>query len=357
MRKRIVITFAFTLCVSCQGAFALPFLINLHGRLMDTRGNPIKVPTQVDFALYRGGSATKADDGVPVYRERIILSPDPNGEYEYQIGSGIPLDGQSLAPEDFDTTQDVYLQLTIAGTALLPRLKFFSNSYAFVADTANNAHVAETVKPKSISADSIAEGAITGDLVKTGSLTPDLLVPNSLTSDVIKPHSITSDSLAASSISPDLIQPNSLTSGQIADAAISLSKLAPDSVDGSKIVDGSIGTNQLAAASVTNSKIAAHAVDGSKLQVNFIAIPNQPPADFTWTVKNALPIGLQGSITGVGNNGVLNATTTCSESVPSRDTLYQGTCRTIVAGTGKYPDKGGVWTNLGLWYVSIPDPF
>jgi hypothetical protein len=170
MYKRIIIATAIFAAVIGHPGFCLaaPSLINLQGRLADPQGNPIKAPTQVDFYIYQGGTANQADSGTVVYKERVIVSPGPNGEYSHQIGSGTPLEGHTLTMDDFDTNQDVFLQMVMQGTPLLPRLKFVSNSYAFVSI---KAHVADTVVPGSINSDSISSGAVTTAQLQDGAVT------------------------------------------------------------------------------------------------------------------------------------------------------------------------------------------
>ena len=174
MFKRIIIQAAFFAVIVTQAGFCLagPSLINLQGRLADPQGNPIKVPTQVDFYIYQGGSANQADSGTVVYKERVIVSPGPNGEYTHIIGSGTPLEGHTLTVDDFDTDKDVYLQMVMGGTALLPRLKFVSDSYSFVSI---KAHIADTVVPGSITSDSISTGAVTSTQIQDGAVTASKL--------------------------------------------------------------------------------------------------------------------------------------------------------------------------------------
>lgn len=186
MRKRTIIAVAafFVAIVAHTGScLAAPSLINLQGRLADAQGNPIKAPTQVDFYIYQGGTANQADSGTVVYKERVIITPGPNGEYSHLIGSGTPLEGHTLTVDDFDTTQDVYLQVVMAGAALLPRLKFVFESYAFVSI---KAHVADTVVPGSITSDSISTGAVTTTQLQDHAVTASKLDPQ-ISSAIIPP--------------------------------------------------------------------------------------------------------------------------------------------------------------------------
>jgi len=160
MTKQIVVFLAaFLLSLHLLEAF--PLFLSLQGRLTDSSGNPLKTATQVDLGIFQGGSAGKADDGTPIYKERTVITPGPDGAYEYLIGSGAPLEGLSLKPSDFDSTQDMFLQITVGGAPLLPKIRLVATSYAFVANIAIEADVADSVKAGTITSDSIKSGSLT----------------------------------------------------------------------------------------------------------------------------------------------------------------------------------------------------
>ncbi len=88
MTKRFAFSFLLFLAASVRAD--LNFMV--QGRLADGDGNPIGVPTSVEWRLFRGGDPTVAD-GTPVYRESGVITPvNALGVFSYMLGSGTPLD-------------------------------------------------------------------------------------------------------------------------------------------------------------------------------------------------------------------------------------------------------------------------
>jgi hypothetical protein len=211
-------------------AAAVPLALSLEGRLADSGGNPIKAPTQVIFTVFQGGSVNLSTDGKEIYKEMDTITPGSDGTYQVSIGNGTPLDGTSIRPEDFDTALDIFLQLTINGTALLPRIKMSSVSASLVAAQADLALVAESAAP----------GSVTGAAIATGTITPNLIAPGSLTSAQIAPGSITANSLADGTLTSLVISPGSITGASIAPGAIGSVQLSTGAVGAANIQNGAV---------------------------------------------------------------------------------------------------------------------
>lgn len=124
-----------------------PALMHYQGRLTNNSGGPITSAQTVYFSIWRGGSATTANSGTQLFRERQAISPDANGVFEALIGSGTA-ELNTLKPTDFFTSQTLHLQVAVgtAGNVLLPRALLTSVGYAFIADNAVG-----NITPRSVS--------------------------------------------------------------------------------------------------------------------------------------------------------------------------------------------------------------
>ena len=130
-----------------------PQLIHYQGRLTTNTGAPITTAKTVFFSLWQGGSATAAGSGTQFYSEQANITPDSNGIFEHQVGSGTSVTG-SLGAASFNTADAVYLQVAVGttSTVLLPRVRVTSVGYAFVAgDAVGDIH------PKSITIKGVGE--------------------------------------------------------------------------------------------------------------------------------------------------------------------------------------------------------
>jgi len=148
---------------------AIPHLINLESRLTDAKGNPIIAPTQVEFDLYQGGSATGAGSGTIVYQEIATITPASDGTFSYLFGSGSALNGTQLTSTEFNTTQPVYLQIDINNQTILPRLQIVSQAWALMA---------ENVIDGAVTTAKLSAGAVTTPNISTGAVTTAQLDPS-----------------------------------------------------------------------------------------------------------------------------------------------------------------------------------
>jgi len=166
------------------GVMAAPPPERLHyqGRLTTSGGAPITTAQTLYFSLWRDGSAggaTTANSGTEFYRESATVTPDGNGIFEHQVGSGTPEGGLgSLDPAKFNTPEPVYLQVAVGtlGNVLLPRTRIVSVGYAFVAGTALSAPFAGAAQVTSVT-DVTGGLTVVGDLLRvSGSGLSDAVV-------------------------------------------------------------------------------------------------------------------------------------------------------------------------------------
>lgn len=126
--------FALAAAFAPEAAAQPPELMHYQGRLTDLAGTPVTSPTTVYFSLWSGGSATTASSGTQFYREHATITPNANGYFSYQIGSGT-VDAGSFDAESFDIDDDVFIQIAAGSVSnvLLPRVQVATVGYAFVA--------------------------------------------------------------------------------------------------------------------------------------------------------------------------------------------------------------------------------
>ena len=136
MNRHIVPSLVLVAAIASNGfGVTAPKFLNLEGLLTDQSNNPITAPTVVEFRIFWGGDANTANSGIQKYDESATITPAADGTYQHQLGAGTPLDGIPLTLATFDTSTDVFLQISVAGQALLPRLKFGTMPFAFHPET------------------------------------------------------------------------------------------------------------------------------------------------------------------------------------------------------------------------------
>ncbi|PZS02645.1 MAG: hypothetical protein DLM69_03865 [Candidatus Chloroheliales bacterium] len=110
-------------------ASQVPYRITVQGRLTDPGGNPISNATSVTFKLYQqptGGSA--------FISEGTVITPDANGLFTYQVGTGVTISG---TVSYFGSP--VYLGISVGNDSeMTPRFLMTAAPYAMgLADGAN----------------------------------------------------------------------------------------------------------------------------------------------------------------------------------------------------------------------------
>ncbi|MCE5230997.1 hypothetical protein LLG95_15570 [bacterium] len=114
-----------------------PNLLHYQGRLTGSGGTPVTSPQTMYFSIWVGGSASTASSGTQKFLEHVTITPDVNGVFEHLVGSGTK-DSGAISPADFNTSVSLYLQVAVGSqtSVLLPRTRFTSVGYAFVANNA-----------------------------------------------------------------------------------------------------------------------------------------------------------------------------------------------------------------------------
>jgi len=128
----ILLNLAFT-----TGAHAVQLDIQVQGYLTNAAGTPYTTPQAAEFKLYQGGSASQAGSGTLVYDETSNITPAPSGVFTYLLGSGSPLT-PALSTGMFDTNSPLYVEISVGGVVLLPRLLLTGMPFAAVAGVAQS---------------------------------------------------------------------------------------------------------------------------------------------------------------------------------------------------------------------------
>jgi microcystin-dependent protein len=132
-------------------ARAIQTQVMIQGFLTNPSGTPYTTAQATEFRVYQGGNATTAGSGTLYYDETATVTPSASGVFNYPLGSGAPtvpflvVSGATipniLSTTTFDTSSAVYLEISVGGTVVLPRLQMLGTPYAALAGTS------ESLKP------------------------------------------------------------------------------------------------------------------------------------------------------------------------------------------------------------------
>jgi len=219
-----------------------PTKISYEGRLVDTAGNPITVSKAVTFKIFdslTGGTTLWTSSTYTVV-------PESRGTFSVLLGSN----SDPINASVFNGS-DAYLELTIAGETLSPRMQLVTTPYSF----------------KSSDSENLAGLAASNYLLKSGgTLTGGIIVTGIVTADAFSGDGSRLTGIAAASIAD-----GSVTTSKIADAAVTDAKII--SISGSKVIGATLpgahasshqagGTDEI---SVDSGMIAASAITTNKI--------------------------------------------------------------------------------------------
>lgn len=101
--------------------------------------------------------------------------------------------------------------------------------------------------------------------IPDGSITTAKLADNAVVADKIKPYAVGTSQLAIGAVSGDIIQNKTIVASKLADKTITGTQIADGAVTEAKLAPSSVATEKLQDLCVTTPKIADHAVDTTKL--------------------------------------------------------------------------------------------
>ena len=145
--RRAILALAGWLCLAAAIMAQVPLKVHYQGRLTNAQNQPITVATTVFFSIWSGGTAGVANQTTELYRESTTITPDANGIFNDDIGTGTVLAG-ALTAAMFNTAQPVFVQVAVntVGNVMLPRALVTTVGYSFVAENAIG-----DITPKSVS--------------------------------------------------------------------------------------------------------------------------------------------------------------------------------------------------------------
>ncbi len=242
-----------------------PTQLTYQGFLTDRNGQPLgnTTPTNqtIIFRIYDAATA-----GTIKWSSQQVVTLD-KGHFSVLLGEGSAgPEGQSLFKDDLTSVfsgsgdvSDRYLQLTVDGVNIAPRLRFLPAPYAVHARTATQLVDPDTgLSSLTISGGSfttignLSAGGITGtNFTTTGTLAAGAITGTSFT---------TSGNLSAGAITATSLT----TSGNLAAGAITATSFSGNganltALNGANITGGTVGTAQIADGSIANADISANA--------------------------------------------------------------------------------------------------
>ncbi|MDE1976438.1 MAG: tail fiber protein [Elusimicrobia bacterium] len=150
--------------LSAGVAGAVQLDVMLQGYLTNATGTPYTGPQKTEFKVYQGGDAGTAGSGSLVYDEASEVTPSASGVFSYLLGSGTPVSptidsagGQIadvLSTSTFDTALPVYVEISVNGTTLLPRLRLAGTPFAAIAGLAESLKPVQSLTTQSLTASS-----------------------------------------------------------------------------------------------------------------------------------------------------------------------------------------------------------
>ncbi|MFA4844808.1 MAG: hypothetical protein WC632_07685, partial [Candidatus Margulisiibacteriota bacterium] len=117
----IFFTSLFLVIITSAGWSSVPTKIAYEGRLVDPSGNPITTAKNVSFSIFDAATAGSLVWGP----ESQSVTPDSQGVFSVLLGATT-----AVSPEVFNSSSR-YLEISIAGETLTPRVQLVSVGYAF----------------------------------------------------------------------------------------------------------------------------------------------------------------------------------------------------------------------------------
>lgn len=129
------LTFLILATILSAATASQPPRFNYQARVTDSSGTPLAGSHSCVFRIYDGGTAATTNSGTLKYEE--TASPIfTAGLVSHAVGTGTPV-GAALSDAVFSTNADLFLQVAVDGTVILPRTRL--ESVPFAINAANGA--------------------------------------------------------------------------------------------------------------------------------------------------------------------------------------------------------------------------
>lgn len=273
--KSIALPLFLFAATAASTASALPTTMTYAGVLTD---DGVRVEGTVDVTLRLFDDDTA---GTQRYSEDLPGLVVVDGELVAELGNNALDDSILELPE-------LWLEVTVDGTALAPRVRLNSVPYALRAEAALRAEEALTlggllpsdlVTAQQLATLGLQNGLVAGTgitvnagtvAIATGGVTAAQLAPNAVTSAALADGAVTTAKLADGGVTSAKLGAAAVVANAIANLAVTLAKLASDSVDGTKVVDGSLGLADHGSNSVDGTKIVDASVAVADLALSSV---------------------------------------------------------------------------------------
>ena len=133
MKRSALLLGILVLCVAASFG-AIPRIVNYQGKLADDAGIGINDTLDILFAIYDSHTG-----GSPLWSELDRDVPVVKGLFDVLLGSTMPF------PDSLGFDETYWLEITVDGDLMSPRVQFYSVPYAISAGTAMNAALIDSI--------------------------------------------------------------------------------------------------------------------------------------------------------------------------------------------------------------------
>lgn len=278
MRTRSLALAALLSGLALPALAAIPSTIPFQTRLVDDTGSPVAPGTVVVCSIYDDETA-----GNELWGPETHTVTPTNGIVSIFLGDG---DTPDPIDENVFGSGDRFLELTVAGETMTPRIRMTSSAYAFRAESVSPGAINGTaLATNSVTSAKIADNSVTGSDIASNTVTAaDIaadavgnselannavasanVVDNSLTANDLATNSVGASEIAADAVGASELANNAVASANVADNSLTASDLATNSVTASEIATNAVGSAEIASSAVGNSELATNAVNDTKI--------------------------------------------------------------------------------------------
>lgn len=223
-----------------------------------------------------------ASDGSRVFSQTEASLAVTGGDLVVDLGS----DASNPLTDDVLASGQLFLQITVNGESLSPRVPFTSVPFARRAKVAEEASTLAGLTPDDVAnlvqagpglaaaghVFSLADQGVTTAKLADGAVDATKLADGSVSSSKIQPNAVVTNSILDGAISTAKLALGAVTGAKIAAQTIANGNLASSSVDNRVLANGSVLTEKIANGAVAQNQLANSIVSRAKLVNNGIAV-------------------------------------------------------------------------------------
>lgn len=242
--------------VAAAGAAATPETVLWSAHIENDSG-PLDGTVSLTLALYDAESG-----GALVHEESVASAVVVGGELVHELGAaaGNPIDDEVL------DHPALFLQVTVNGETLTPRLPIRSVPYALRAEQCTSL---QGLSADDVATDDEVAAALATVSVPYSSITnlPSWLADGELTALAGGGLAVTGNSIgiAAGGVTGSMIANSTITAAKLANDSVGSAAIAADSVGASEIIAGSIGSVEIGDGSIAGADILDSTITGTDI--------------------------------------------------------------------------------------------